>query len=86
MADDFQTYRDSLDSPVKNAAAVTPSNSVDLAKTTRALWVGVSGDISVEMADSGASVVFKGVQGLIPIRVTRVNSASTTATDIVALW
>ncbi len=73
-------------SPAGSSAAVTPHNSTDLTDSTRALWVGVLGDISVEMENTGSAVVFKGVQGLIPIRVTRVNSTATTATDIVAIW
>lgn len=67
------------------AVAVTPSDSVDLTKDARALWVGVLGDVSLEVLESGSTIVFKGVQGLLPVACTRVNSASTTATDIVAL-
>lgn len=75
-----------MDSPAWNAAAVTVHDSTNITGApTRGLWVGVSGDISVLMS-GGGSVVFKGVQGLIPIRVDRVNSTSTTATDIVALF
>ncbi len=73
-------------SPAGSSAAVTPHDSTDLADGTRSLWVGVSGDISVEMENAGSAIVFKNVQGLIPIRVTRVNSTNTTATDIVAIW
>lgn len=74
------------ESPAWNAVAVSTSDTVSITGApTRALWVGVSGDISVLMA-GGASVVLKGAQGLIPIRVDRVNTTSTTATDIVALF
>jgi hypothetical protein len=67
------------------AVAVTPDDSNDLAKDARALWVGVLGDISVDMLESGESIVFKGVQGLLQFAVKRVNSTGTTATEIVAL-
>jgi len=86
MADDFQSLQDSLDGPAKNAAAVTPHDTTNLSKTTRALWVGVKGDVSVEMAGSGSAIVHKGVQGRLDVRCTRVNSTATTATDIVAWW
>ena len=73
------------DGPAANAVAVTPSDSVDLAYVTRALYVGGAGDVSVQM---GATVSFIGVQAgsVLPIRVSRVNAAGTTATGIVALW
>ena len=71
--------------PAENAVAVTPHDSTNLSNVTRALWVGVSGDISVEMFDVGTAIVFKNVQGLLPVRATRINSTATTATDIVAL-
>ncbi len=66
------------------ATAVTPHDSTNLSNTTRALWVGVSGDVSVEMVDSGSAIVHKNVQGQLNVRCTRVNSTDTTATDIVA--
>lgn len=78
--------------PAQWAAAVTVSDTVKIldkdglaAPCTRALWVGVAGDIAVLMKDGG-EVVFKNVSGLIPISVQRVNDTDTTATDIVALW
>lgn len=68
-----------------NAVAVTPHDSNTI-QTTRALYVGGSGDISVRMA-SGASVLFKGVPvGVFPIQVDMVKSTSTTATNMVALY
>ncbi len=72
--------------PAAKAVAVTPHDSTNLSDTTRALWVGVSGDVSVEMSESGSAIVHKNVQGLLPVRVTRVNATGTTATDIVAWW
>lgn len=72
--------------PVQNGVAVTPSDSVDLEKTSRGLWVGVKGDISVEMAGEGSALVLKNAERWLPIAVTRVNATGTTATDIVAVW
>lgn len=76
----IQTY------PAPKAIAVTPHNSNDLTVPALALWIGTSGDVSVEMLDDGSAIVFKNVSGLLPVQVTRVNSTATTATDIVALW
>jgi len=71
--------------PAVYGAAVTPSNSVNLAAPTRSLYVGTTGNISVEMLNG--TVVFTGVAvGILPIQCTRVNSTGTTASNIVALW
>lgn len=69
------------------AEAVTPSDSVDLEHPSRGLWVGTTGDVSVEMAGGGTHVFSNVPSGtLLPIRVTRVNFSSTGASDIVALY
>ena len=88
MADQFEEYKSGLDSPASNAVAVTPSDVTDLAQTTRAIYVGGAGDVSVEMAGTGTAIIFTGVLAgsILPIRVTRVNSTSTTATNITALY
>lgn len=68
-----------------SALAVTPSDSTIL-PTTRALYVGVTGNLSVVMADDENTVLFSNVPvGIFPIQVMKV-LAATTATDIVALW
>ena len=78
---------EALQAPAATGVAVTPSNTVDIA-ATRALYVGGAGDVKVDMLDSGTAVIFAGVPAgsVIPIRVTRVYVADTTATSIVALY
>lgn len=73
--------------PGRYAENVTPSDSADLARVSRGLFVGGAGNLSVVMAGNGATVVFTGVTAgsFLPIRVSRVNSTSTTATNIVAV-
>lgn len=61
------------------------------AKSNPSLYIGVAGDISVEMAGTGSSIVLKGVTAgsTLPINVTRVNSTGTTtivAGDVIALF
>lgn len=87
MADPFVTHGGSLDSPALHAAAVTPSDSTDLATTARGLYVGGAGNIAVTTA-GGDDVTFTGVGAgtILPVRVARVKATSTTATAIVALW
>jgi len=67
--------------------AVTPSNSTDFDVLCRALYVGGAGNLVAVMYD-GTAVTFTGVPAgtLLPIAARRVNSTSTTATSIVALY
>lgn len=85
MADTFSDQTAGLEAPASHAAAVTPSDSTDLAALARALYVGVLGDVRVTLA-GGETVTFVGAQGILPVRAARVLATSTTATNILALW
>ena len=76
-----------VDWPATRALAVTPSDTVDLTWISRALYVGVAGDVKVDMADSGTGIVFKAVPAgtFMPIRAKRVYATGTTATNLVAI-
>lgn len=78
---------DNQSSPAVNFSAVTPSDTVNLIATARALYVGVAGDVVCVNA-SGTAITFVGVSAgsILPVKTTRVNSTSTTATNIVALF
>lgn len=68
--------------PATTAAAVMPSDSTAL--TSRAVWVGGAGDLSVRLSGApSTTVVFTSVPAgsLLPISVVRV-MAATTATNI----
>jgi hypothetical protein len=84
--DNQATLFKGLDSPATSAEAVTPSDSTDLTTASRALWIGGAGNISVIMLD-GTTILFSGIAAgtLLPIRVSRVKSTSTTATLIVSI-
>ena len=70
-----------------SAAAVTPSDGSDLPITpTRALYIGNTGALKVDMAD-GSTVTFANCPaGVLPISVKRVYSTGTAATNIAALY
>jgi hypothetical protein len=72
--------------PAVFAEAVTPSD-VTVLTTSRALYVGVTGDVAVTML-GGANATFVGVVGgtVLPIRVTKVLATGTTATSILNLY
>ncbi len=75
-----------------NAVAVTPDDAVNIAVggveiVTRALYIGVAGDVTVIMAGAGGTVLFTAVPvGILPIKVTRVDATNTSATNITALY
>jgi len=79
---------------VGRAAAVTPSNTVDIPSVSGGtsnngcvLYVGGAGNLRVDTV-GGDDVTFTGVLAgsFIPVQVTRVYATGTTATSIVALW
>ena len=85
--DSFANLSSTHSSPGVNAEAVTPDDSTDLTNVTRGLYVGTGGDLVVIM-QGGQTITFTAVPtgAVLPIRVSRVKSTSTTASDIVALW
>jgi hypothetical protein len=86
--DTFLTYQTPLHDPYSDAAAVTTSDANDLTNISRALYVGVAGDVTVTMAGGEANILFKAVPAgtVLRIRVSRVWATGTTATNITALW
>ena len=76
----------SVMAPARQGVAVTPSDTTNLG-STRALWVGTGGDLSVRFTNDSSAVTIANVADgtLLPFRVARV-MAATTADDIVALY
>jgi hypothetical protein len=68
-------------------AAVTPSDSTNLPAGCRGLYVGVGGNIVV-IAPNDTSATFLSVPAgtVLPVQAKRVNSTSTTATNLIALF
>ena len=73
--------------PARQFVAITPSNTTDLDGLTKAVYVGGAGNL-VAVDWTGATCTFTGVLAgtVLPIRVRRINSTSTTATNLVALF
>lgn len=73
--------------PAGFAAAITPSDSTNF-EECRSIYVGVGGDVVVVLPGSGGAVTFTAVPSgaILPVRAKRVNSTSTTATNLVALY
>ena len=84
MADTFKNFTSGLRDPIVAASEAIPSDSADLNKVTRALYVGTAGDIRVTLLD-GDTVTFRTMPvGWHPLRVSRVWQTGTTASDIVS--
>jgi len=73
--------------PSAYATEVTPHDTTVISPPSRSLYVGATGDLTVTM-EGGGDVLFKAVPAgvTLPIRVTKVKSTGTTATNIVALY
>ena len=73
--------------PIESGFSITPSNTVDLERTTRGIYVGIGGDLKVDLV-SGDTVTFVGLSsGMIhPIRVRRVYATGTDVDNILGLY
>lgn len=74
--------------PAVDAAAVTPSDTVDIVGgPARGLYVGGAGNVVV-VTRAGNAVTFVAVPAgaVLPVDTRRVNATNTSATNIVALF
>ena len=70
-----------------NTSAVTTSDTTDLSFTTRALWIGGAGNVTLIDANNNTTTFSAVPVGtVLPVRASRVKATGTTATLIVALW
>jgi len=83
--DTQKTISDST--PPKNAEAVTLGAGNVTFTSPRLLYIGVTGNVQVVTA-GGQTVSYVGVFGgtFLPVLITGIVDAGTTATDIVAHW
>lgn len=75
--------------PARRAAAVVPSNTVDLETYAKGLYVGVAGDVKVIPVGNAddAPVTFKAHPvGYLQCQVRRVFDTGTTATNLLAMF
>lgn len=72
--------------PANSAFAITPHNTEELSFVTRAVYVGVSGDVVAKLDGDSAAVTFKNVAAgsILPIRARLITTAST-ATNMLGL-
>lgn len=65
--------------------AITPSNSVDLAQPTIAIYLGTPGDLRIDAVETGTQITFKNLANGVfhPIRAKKVYATGTSASDII---
>ncbi len=86
MADDFITYQAGLDTPYEHAFTITTSDTATFTHTTRAIQVGVAGDVSCTFK-GGETVKLKAMPiGIHRVRLDAVKATGTAATDLVGLY
>jgi hypothetical protein len=70
------------------AVAVTTHNTNDLPTIQALIYVGVGGDVKVDVSGSGEAIVFKNcIAGtVLPVKVDKVYTTGTSATNLVALY
>ena len=86
MLDRFAHSEASLSGPASTGFTVTPDDGADLPETTRAIYVGIGGNLAVQML-SGETLTLSNILpgSLLPLRVTRILATGTTAAAIAGL-
>lgn len=85
MVDSVSDKQPGLSSPARHVAAITPSDSDNLANTAKAFFVGVAGDVKFTTL-GGDTVTMAMPVGYHPISIVKVFSTGTTASGIYALY
>lgn len=85
--DPFKSSADSPIAPAEDCFAIAPSNSADLTRATKAIYVGLAGDVALVPVRGSAAVVFRNVPAgsILDVRVRAIRATGTTAGDIVGL-
>ena len=57
-------------------------------KKINGVFIGTGGNIKIDLAESGTSVIYKNLAdgSFLPAHITKIYTADTTASDIVAYW
>lgn len=86
MSDNYKGQSGGLNSPAQNADEITPDDAADLSTYTRALYVGIDGDVRVTFV-GGTTVTLSGLRAGVayPFRLARVFATGTTAGGLVGL-
>ena len=87
MSQSFENFADSPTAPALTCFEITPSDTVDLDRVTKALFVGEAGDVVVRSAKGDADVTFRNLPAgyILDVRVKAVRATGTTAASLVGM-
>lgn len=87
MTDKFKNYTPEIEGPAEGAFLITPHDVNLLAISSRGIYIGGNGNITVVMV-SGEEVTFVGclAGSIIPIRCKQVKSTGTTASNLIGMY
>lgn len=87
MTDPFRSHADSPQAPASDCYTVSPSDTAELPRVTKALYVGSAGDVALRALNSDTDVIFRNLPagGMIDVRAKAVRESGTTAADLIAL-
>jgi len=73
---------------IRNIAAITPSNTVDLPNPTKAIYVSATSTLVVDTIGGQTGVTISSLAGGIwhPIQITRVYVTGTSASGLLGSW
>jgi hypothetical protein len=85
ILDPFGSASDSLIAPAREAFALTPNDTTELTRATKAVYVGTGGDITLRAVGSETDVVLRNVVAgsVLAIRLRAIRQTGTTAADLV---
>ncbi|MEM7703264.1 MAG: hypothetical protein AAF251_15105 [Pseudomonadota bacterium] len=87
IKDPFANALESVVAPATDCFAITPDDSADLTTATKALFVGVGGDVVLRPVAGDTDVTFRNLPdgSVLDVRVRAIRSTGTTAGSLVGL-
>ena len=87
LNDPFANTIESVVTPAADCFPITPSDTDDLAKATKAIFVGTGGDVVLRSVSGAADVTFRNLPdgSILDVRVRAIRASGTSAANIVGL-
>lgn len=85
--DSFNNLSTSSITPAENCFAITPHDTAELPRVTKAIYIGTGGDLRLLTASNDVPVTFRNVVSgsVLDVRVRGVLNTGTTASNLVGL-
>ena len=87
LNDPFANTLESVVAPAADCFPITPNDTGDLPKATKALFVGTGGDVVLRSVSGAADVTFRNLPdgSILDVRVRAVRASGTSAANLVGL-